>query len=98
MPITDVHRDLDALSLTVTGEYPVEVRPWHRMVTTERMLGSDGSDTLNELTLTTVEGGTLIVTVITYPSREVRDAVLETGMVDGMEASYRRLESEVLEG
>lgn len=80
-----------------TGEV-VEVRPWHRMVTTERMLGSDGPGTLNELTLTTVEGGTLIVTVITYPSREVRDAVLETGMVDGMEASYRRLESEVLEG
>ena len=45
-----------------------------------------------------MEGGTLIVTVITYPSREVRDAVLETRMVDGMEASYRRLESQVLEG
>ena len=30
--------------------------------------------------------------VITYPNVEMRDAVLETGMVDGMEASYRRLE------
>ena len=30
--------------------------------------------------------------VITYPNVEMRDAVLETGMVDGMEASYRRLD------
>ena len=69
MPITDVRSDLGALSLTVTGEV-VEVRPWHRMVTTERMLGSDGPGALNGLILTTVEGGTVIVTVIT--SRPVK--------------------------
>jgi hypothetical protein len=34
--------------------------------------------------------------VITYPSAEVRDAVLGTGMTDGMETSYARLEREVL--
>ena len=34
--------------------------------------------------------------VITYDSAELRDMILGTGMIDGMEAGYRRLESEVL--
>jgi hypothetical protein len=65
-------------------------------VTTERMIGMDGAATVNELTLTPVEGGTLLTLVITYPDAEVRDTVLGTGMTDGMEASYRRLEEQVL--
>ena len=43
-----------------------------------------------------VEGGTLLSLVITYPSVEVRDMVLATGMIDGMDASYARLETNVL--
>jgi len=70
--------------------------PPHRAVTTERMIGMDGPGTLNELTLAPVEGGTLMTLVVTYPSAEVRDMVLGTGMVDGMEASYARLEQDVL--
>ncbi len=30
--------------------------------------------------------------MITDPSAEIRDTVLDTGMVDGMEASYARME------
>ena len=56
----------------------------------------DGPGTTNELTLTSVEGGTLLSLLITYPSRELRDTILATGMTDGMETSYARLESEVL--
>ena len=48
--------------------------------------------TLNELTLTPVEGGTLLSIVITYANAEMRDAVLATGMTGGMETSYARLE------
>jgi uncharacterized protein YndB with AHSA1/START domain len=66
-----------------------------REVTTEHMIGTDYPSTTNELTLTPVEGGTLLSIVITYPSAEVRDMVLATGMTDGMEASYARLENEV---
>ncbi len=78
-----------------TGEL-LESVPWHRAVTTEQMIGMDGPGTVNEMTLTPVAGGTLMSLVITYPSAEVRDIVLGTGMVDGMETSYARLESEVL--
>lgn len=75
-----------------TGEL-VESIPPHRAVTTEAMIGMDGPSTINELTLTPVEGGTLVACVITYPDAELRDTVLATGMADGMEASYARLES-----
>jgi uncharacterized protein YndB with AHSA1/START domain len=67
-----------------------------REVTTERMIGMEGEGTVNELTLRPVEGGTLLTVTITYPNAEVRDIVLATGMVDGMETSYARLEDVVL--
>lgn len=57
---------------------------------------ADGPSTRNALTLVAVPAGTLLTVVITYPSRELRDMILGTGMVDGMEASYARLERELL--
>ena len=71
----------------------LESAPPHRAVQTERMIGTDGPSTVNELTLTPVEDGTLLTLLITYPSKELRDEILATGMTDGMEASYARLES-----
>lgn len=78
-----------------TGEL-LESQPPHREVTTERMIGMEGPGTVNEMTLTPVDGGTLLSLVITYPDATTRDTVLATGMTDGMEASYARLEREVL--
>lgn len=74
-----------------TGELLESEEP-HRSVTTEAMIGMDFPATLNELTLTSVEGGTLLSLLITYANAEQRDAVLATGMTDGMETSYQRLE------
>jgi uncharacterized protein YndB with AHSA1/START domain len=74
-----------------TGELLESEEP-SRSVTTEAMIGMDFPATLNELTLTPVEGGTLLSLVITYANAEQRDAVLATGMTDGMETSYARLE------
>lgn len=75
-----------------TGQLLEQEAP-RRAVTTEQMIGMEGSSTKNELILTPKPGGrTLISITIEYPSREVRDLVLGTGMIDGMEASYARLE------
>ena len=74
----------------------LEFEPPYRAVTTERMIGMPGEGTLNELTLTPVAAGTLLALVITFPDAATRDMILATGMTDGMEASYRRLETEVL--
>lgn len=79
-----------------TGELLESSSP-HREVTTERMIGTDGPSTRNELTLTPVDDGTLLTLVVTYPDAQTRDAILATGMTDGMETSYARLEAEVLQ-
>ena len=75
-----------------TGELLEQEAP-RRAVTTERMIGMEGKGTQNELLLTPKPGNrTLITITIEYDSKEMRDMVLGTGMVDGMEASYARLE------
>jgi len=63
-----------------------------RSVTTEHMTGTDFPSTLNDLNLYEEDGATLITLVIEYPDQQTRDMVLATGMTDGMEASYARLE------
>ena len=67
-----------------------------RAVTTERMQGTDGPETLNDLNLYEEDGATMVTLLIEYPDKETRDMILATGMAEGMEASYARLESEVL--
>ena len=67
-----------------------------RAVSTERMKGTDGPETLNDLNLYEEDGATLITLLIEYPDKETRDMILATGMADGMEASYARLERDVL--
>jgi uncharacterized protein YndB with AHSA1/START domain len=76
----------------------LEALPPHRSVTTETMIGTDGPESINDLTLTAVEGGTLLAMVMTFPDPTVRDSVLATGMTAGMEASYARLEAQLVEG
>jgi uncharacterized protein YndB with AHSA1/START domain len=73
----------------------LESMPPVRAVTTERMIGIPGDSTVNELTLTPTTGGTLLTLLITYPSVELRDMILASGMTDGMETSYVRLESQL---
>ncbi len=74
----------------------LESEPPYRAVTTEQMVGTPGPHTVNEMTLTPVKEGTLMSLLITYPSKELRDMILGTGMTKGMETSYQRLEREVL--
>jgi len=73
------------------GETLVSEAP-RRAVTTEHMTGTDFPSTLNDLNLDEEDGATLITLLIEYPDKDTRDMVLATGMTDGMEASYARLE------
>jgi uncharacterized protein YndB with AHSA1/START domain len=75
-----------------TGTLVESIAP-HRSVTTEALIGTDGPSSTNELTLTAVEGGTLLSLLKTYPDATITNAALATGMTDGMEASYARLET-----
>ena len=73
----------------------LESAPPRREVATETMIGTDGPGATNEMTLTPRSDGTLLSVVTTYPDVATRDAVLDSGMVDGVDASYRRLDGVV---
>ena len=77
------------------GETVLSEPQW-REVTTEKMIGMDGPGTLNDMELYEEDGVTLLTLVIEYPDKDTRDMILATGMTDGMEASYARLEKTVL--
>ena len=87
--------EADGRSFGFTGEL-LEVLAPVRAVTTEAMIGMDSPVVVNELTLTPLESGTLLTMVGNYPDAETREMILATGMADGMETSYARLEREVL--
>jgi uncharacterized protein YndB with AHSA1/START domain len=70
--------------------------PERRIVTTERMTGADFPATTNDLSFAEEDGVTLLTLYITYADAVQRDAILATGMTDGMEASYARLEQELV--
>jgi uncharacterized protein YndB with AHSA1/START domain len=75
----------------------MEMRGMYReIVTTERLVsteswGGDWPETINTLALSEKDGKTTITNTVLYPSKEARDAVLKTGMKDGMSLSFNRL-------
>ena len=52
-----------------------------------------GNPTTNRTTFTEKNGVTRLVTLIRYASKEARVAAISTGMTDGMEVSYARLDT-----
>jgi uncharacterized protein YndB with AHSA1/START domain len=60
-----------------------------RLVTTERF---NEDEALNTMVLTGERGKTVMTLTMLFASKEARDAAIKTGMTDGMEASYQRLD------
>jgi uncharacterized protein YndB with AHSA1/START domain len=76
----------------LTGEL-LEIDPPHRIVHVERMhLPDPTPDNHVETTFSKDGTGTLMVMRMTLPDPATRAAMLATGMEQGMEASYARLE------
>jgi uncharacterized protein YndB with AHSA1/START domain len=78
---------------SLTGEY-LELEPPRRIVHVERMhLPDPTPDNHIETKFEPDGAGTLMTMRMTLPDAEARDRMLATGMENGMEASYVRLES-----
>jgi len=80
------------------GEFSDVDAPAHMVATEYYDPGTMGgamstAPTINRTTFTEANGVTTLVTLITYVSKEARDAALSTGMTDGMEVSYARLDT-----
>jgi uncharacterized protein YndB with AHSA1/START domain len=79
------------------GEFS-EVEPYKKIVHTEFYDPGDLNNDMGDGILVTVTFdektyGTAMSTMMTFNSKEECDAALSTGMTDGMEMSYRRLDS-----
>jgi uncharacterized protein YndB with AHSA1/START domain len=85
-----VWRKSDGSEMAMTGTYR-EVVPPERVVHTESW-GPEWPETLNTLVLRESGGQTIMTLTIRYPSKEARDAALQTGMRGGMDESYARLD------
>ena len=87
----------DGFEVGFHGEYR-EIVPNERIVSTEVYEGAPGGDengTVNTVTLTENDGRTTMTTLVQAPSKEIRDAIVESGMEAGMQDAYDLLEDVV---
>jgi uncharacterized protein YndB with AHSA1/START domain len=85
-----VYRKDDGNEMTLSGTVR-EFTPPERVVTTESW-GPQWPETVNTVVFTEVAGQTTITLTMTYPSKEARDAALQTGMKEGMDQGFARLD------
>jgi uncharacterized protein YndB with AHSA1/START domain len=82
----------DGFEVAFNGEYR-ELVPNERIVSTEAYEGApEGTPTVNTLTLSEADGRTTATILVQCPSREVRDAIIESGMEAGMQDAFDLLE------
>jgi uncharacterized protein YndB with AHSA1/START domain len=78
------------------GEYR-EIVPNERIVSTEVYEGAppmEGSEqgTLNTATLTEADGRTTLTVLVQAPNKDIRDAIIDSGMEDGLQDALDLLE------
>ena len=84
----------DGFEVAFHGEYR-EIVPNERIVTTEVYEGApegEDAETLNTLTFTEVDGRTTLTNLVQAPSKQVRDAIIDSGMEAGMQDAMDLLE------
>ena len=84
----------DGTEVAFHGEYR-EIVPGERLVYTEIFEmpgGADADAAVNTLTFEEHDGRTTLTSITETPSRELRDAIIATGMEDGMQDAYDLLE------
>lgn len=86
-------KDSDGTEMGMGGVYREIVAP-QRLVATERFDEAwYPGEALNTLVLVEKAGRTTLTQTMRYESREARDAVLKSGMEQGVTASYDRLDT-----
>jgi uncharacterized protein YndB with AHSA1/START domain len=83
----------DGFEVAFHGEYR-EIVPNERIVSTEVYEGAPegAGGTLNTATFMEADGRTTLTVLVQAPSKEVRDAIIESGMEAGMQDAFDLLE------
>jgi len=71
----------------------LEIEPPHRSVHTELFEFPGATESVVDTQFIADAGGTRLELCITYTSTAARDAAMGSGMTDGMEASYARIDA-----
>jgi uncharacterized protein YndB with AHSA1/START domain len=73
-----------------------EIVPDERIVSTELFEGvpdaTEDDATVNTVTFTEVDGRTTLTTLVECRTKEIRDAIIESGMEGGMQEAFDKLE------
>jgi uncharacterized protein YndB with AHSA1/START domain len=86
--------EADGSEFGFRGDF-LEIEAPRRLVHSERLDGeepSEGGDSICTLLLAEEGGRTRLTYTMRYPTKEIRDQVLATGMTDGMAFGYDRLD------
>jgi uncharacterized protein YndB with AHSA1/START domain len=83
-------KDADGVEFGFNGMYR-EIETQRRIVTIERPDGSD-AEAVNTLAFTEAGGKTTLSLSMMFASKTARDAAVATGMTDGMEQCYQRID------
>ena len=81
----------DGMEVAFHGEYR-ELVPNERIVSTEVYEGMPEGEAVDTLTLTEVDGRTILTILVQHASKEDRDAHIDSGMEDGMQEALDQLE------
>lgn len=84
----------DGFEVAFHGEYR-EIVPDERIVTTEAFEGAPDADnnaTVNTMTFTEAGGATTLTVTVDCPSELVRNAIVESGMEEGLQDAYDLLD------
>jgi uncharacterized protein YndB with AHSA1/START domain len=85
----------DGTEFGLGGKY-LEIVPGEKIVSTEAFEGGlNQGEAVNTLTLTEQKGKTTVRLLMRYPSKEIRDGAIATGMNDGIEMGYARLDTQL---
>lgn len=86
-----ISREQDGAEYAFRGTF-LELEPPSTIVQTFEFEGMPGHIVTEALTLTEVDGGTLVRIVSTFASKEDRDGMLQSGMEIGANESYDQLD------
>jgi uncharacterized protein YndB with AHSA1/START domain len=98
-----VHEDDDGFEVAFHGEFK-EIVPAERIVSTEVYEGAsqpvegdtyppgEAEGTVNTVTFEEASGRTKLTMLVECPSKDVRDAIMESGMETGMQEGWAKLE------
>jgi len=87
-----VWRHTDGREFASGGKF-LEITPPEKIVSTERFEGAmDSGEAVNTLEFTERDGKTTVTLTMRFPSKEARDGAIQSGMNEGIELGYARLD------